>query len=336
MKIDEDLYFYSKDKPFSQILARGFACNRFAIDNDDEIWLIDAGTSPMGRVKKLFKQMRKDGLDPKKINKVIITHGHVDHINGFPAIQKGVEKLGGKCEMYIHEEDAHFVTSGDGDADFLQYMLDAAGKFAKETFQISPSLFSFASKYGMGKAPANVNPVCVKDGDIIRGSKYSVKIVHTPGHSEGHICPYLIEKKALFLGDLIDQYYDHKPPLNLPSSNFIKFKKSLEKVREIDIDLFCSAHGHDITRGIEYNRKYVDDTLKQLYFGYNRTIEILKAKQPAKLGDFSWKFPSSIWQLQEQRTLPFAIFKHLISLGVVKEENKRFSIIGEIPNPESL
>ena len=184
MKIDEDLYFYSKDKPFSQILARGFACNRFAIDNDDEIWLIDAGTSPMGRVKKLFKQMRKDGLDPKKINKVIITHGHVDHINGFPAIQKGVENWREMQEMYIHEE-THLDKRRWG-CDFLQYMLDVAGKFAKETFQISPSLFSFASNTGW-EAPANVNPVCVKDGDIIKGFKYSVKIVHTPGFRRAYL-----------------------------------------------------------------------------------------------------------------------------------------------------
>ena len=334
MKIEQDLYFYSKDQPFSYFFGRGFSCNRYAIDQGDEIWLIDAGTSAARRVKILLKQMKKDGLDPKKITKVFATHGHGDHVNGFPALSKEIEKLGGKCELYIHELDEHFVKGGDDD--FISYLKQAAGEYSFDLFPAPQFLLKIISRYSMGKAPEGLKPILLKDNDEIKGEKYTLRIYHTPGHSEGHICPYLKEKRALFLGDLIDQFFDHKPPVNLPSSDFVAFKKSLEKVRDIDIDIFCSAHGKDIPRGIENNRKYAEDVLKQLCFGYNRTIELLKQKKAIKISEFSGKFPKTIWQFQEQKTLPFAIFKYLKSIGVVDDKNKKFSLIGEVPSPETI
>ncbi len=334
MKIAEDLYFYSKDVPFSYFFGRGFSCNRYAIDQGDEIWMIDSGTSAVHRVKTLLKQIRKDGLDPKRISKVIATHGHGDHVNGFPALSKEIEKLGGKVELFIHELDSHFVVGGDDD--FVSYLKQAAGEYSFDLFPAPPFLLKILSKYSMGKAPKGLNPVTLKDNDILKGSRYSLHIYHTPGHSEGHICPYLIEKKALFLGDLIDQFFDHKPPVNLPSSDFMAFKKSLKRVQTIDIEIFCSAHGKDIPRGIDHNRKYVEDVLKQLYFGYNRTIELLAQKKEAKISYFSGKYPNTIWQFQEQKTLPFSVFKYLKSIGVIQDKDKKFSLIGKAPSPDTI
>ena len=127
MKICDDLYWYPLRKPIQTLLGRGATCNVFAINQGDEIWLIDAGTIRLGRFQRILKYMQQDGLDSKKITKIFITHAHGDHTTAIPYFQTKFH-----AEVYIHEADAPLLAGGE-DA-FWAFEVQAAGALKNSCF----------------------------------------------------------------------------------------------------------------------------------------------------------------------------------------------------------
>ncbi|MGN9164848.1 MBL fold metallo-hydrolase [Tissierellaceae bacterium HCP3S3_D8] len=77
------------------------------------------------------------------------------------------------------------------------------------------------------------------DGDIIDLGNRKVKIIHTPGHSPGHICFYERERKYLYTGDLVymgclDAFY--------PTTNPIHFMESVKRVKILPVQKILPGH----------------------------------------------------------------------------------------------
>lgn len=79
----------------------------------------------------------------------------------------------------------------------------------------------------------------LKDNDIIDIGNRKIRVIHTPGHSPGHICFYDIERKYLFTGDLV---YEGKLDIYYPTTNPIDFKNSINKIRQLNINKILPGH----------------------------------------------------------------------------------------------
>src|SRR4030042_4213844 len=98
IKLEKDLYAYLWQNPYEN------NCNTYVIKGEKTI-LIDPGHSR--HVEKLFHQMEEDGIDPKKVDVVIITHSHPDHFEGFELF------LAKQFNLQIHcTERRHLLESG--------------------------------------------------------------------------------------------------------------------------------------------------------------------------------------------------------------------------------
>jgi hydroxyacylglutathione hydrolase len=83
----------------------------------------------------------------------------------------------------------------------------------------------------------------LKDGEIIKIGQETLKVIHSPGHTEGSIC--LLAKNEIFVGDLIFAEGYGRTDLAGGSEEEIKdsFKK-LNKLLEKNKDLVCyPGHG---------------------------------------------------------------------------------------------
>lgn len=75
----------------------------YLLDTTEGIILIDVALQET--VYLLFESIRKVGFDPKKIKKVLISHGHVDHTGGLRSVQEYSD-----CEIWFPKDDAFFLT----------------------------------------------------------------------------------------------------------------------------------------------------------------------------------------------------------------------------------
>ena len=132
-------------------------------EKTNEGFIVDPG----GYNKVLTKEVRDNDVNIKYI---ILTHGHSDHICG------------------VNEHKAEFP-----DAKIVAYK-DEEAMLENPTLNQSP---------GFGVPYSTKADILVSDGDELKVGDVTLKFIHTPGHTEGGMCIYVKEAKALFSGDTL-------------------------------------------------------------------------------------------------------------------------------------
>ena len=90
MKLTENAYVVGGGR-FGFGISGVLDCHVYLIKSSSECALIDAGLGLIGDFDKILDNIRADGLDPKMIRKLIVTHYHCDHVG---AAQEARRRLG--------------------------------------------------------------------------------------------------------------------------------------------------------------------------------------------------------------------------------------------------
>jgi glyoxylase-like metal-dependent hydrolase (beta-lactamase superfamily II) len=174
--------------------------------NLGELILIDTGAG--WSVDKIFNNIKNLGFDCKNLNKILLTHCHIDHIGGVPEIRK---RFGPK--IYIHKLDAPPVETGD-------------------------PILTAATWYQATFPPTMVDVKFNLPEEILMIGGQKIVCLHTPGHTPGSICIYLDKdgKRILFGQDL------HGPLLEEFGSNLEDYGRSTKKLLDLNADILCEGH----------------------------------------------------------------------------------------------
>ena len=197
--------------------------NSYVVSND-EILLVDTGMpGKSGEIIDYIKNVLKQ--DPADIKTIVITHHHFDHTG---SLDKLKEITGAK--VAIHSADADYI-SGKKTQHGSLFMIPVV-MFMKIIYRSRPV-----------KAD-----IILEDGDEIG----DYRVIHTPGHTSGSICLYNPNSKVLFVGDNLmcsNNKIEGPRVLHEPEN----YKKSIEKLKNLDIDVILTGHGQAITA--EANKK---------------------------------------------------------------------------------
>ena len=129
--------------------------------------LIDTGFP--GQIEELRVAMDKVGVSFDKLKVMILTHQDIDHIGSLPEI---LQECGSNIKVYAHDLDKPYI---QGDLPLL-----------KDRHLENP--------------PKGKVDDTLKDGQEL--PYYGgIRVIHTPGHTPGHISLYLRQSKTLVAGD---------------------------------------------------------------------------------------------------------------------------------------
>ncbi|MBU1012555.1 MAG: MBL fold metallo-hydrolase [Bacteroidetes bacterium] len=157
-------------------------------------------------------------LSGLSLKAILLTHGHYDHIFNVEKLRRKY-----KTQVYIHPADKILVKH----AGFYSKIINGSEKIE------IPSLDFF-----------------INDADTLDFKFVRIKVIHTPGHTEGGVCFYF--DNNLFTGDVLMK--NHLGRTDLPGGNKDKIKNSLKRITEtfIDINIF-PGHSENTTLVSEKN-----------------------------------------------------------------------------------
>lgn len=158
------------------------AVNAFVLE-DNGLTLVDTGLP--GSTDKIFAALREAGKDPADIKNIILTHLHADHSGNAADIKRQTN-----ARVYAHRTDAQLLEQG----------------ISGRPLTLTPGLVNKLIYQFVIKGPITaVAPVAVEeqlsDGDVIP-LLGGIQVVHTPGHSAGHVALLLPSEGVLIAADL--------------------------------------------------------------------------------------------------------------------------------------
>jgi len=201
------------------------------IKDNNDIMLVDTGYP--GQLQKISEAIEKAGMHFQKINRIIITHHDLDHVGCLAGIAK---ELHGKVEVISHEIEKPYV-QGDVAPIKLAQMEARFGSLSEEMKSLYEGM-----KRGYLLSTVKVDTTVI-DGDEIPFFG-GIKIIHTPGHTHGHISLYMKRIRTLISGDTM--FFEGGKLVTPPS--FVNFndeqaKESLNKLIMLDIEKVICYHG---------------------------------------------------------------------------------------------
>jgi hydroxyacylglutathione hydrolase len=203
-----------------------------------DLSIVDAGLVGKGQYK--MGAIRKMGIDPSAIMRVIMTHTHLDHIGCLAEI---LGELPG-AELWVQTLEAEQLEQGD---ERTVHGIEMFRSMAEMQFGIKPGDFKFQVHRKL------------EGGENLDIGGMTWEVIHIPGHSMGGIALYNRPLKILIPGDVV--YADYAiGRFDLYGADASELKKSLYNLAELEVDILLPGHNR-IVEGLPDG--YILQTAKQ-------------------------------------------------------------------------
>jgi len=193
MKLQDGVYRYREKGVLD--------ANTYVIRGEQTV-LIDPGLG--NYLGLLLKEMQEDGIAPKEVDVIAITHLHPDHCDATAALK---DVSGAKVAVHSSQWE------------YRDMLLEAASRvlgIEAKKFKVD---FVFE--------------------DSLEHTE--LRILHTPGHSPESICFYAVDKKTLISGDLV--FDKGIGRTDLPFGNTEALINSINTISTLDTELLLPGHG---------------------------------------------------------------------------------------------
>ncbi len=200
-----------------------FVKTRIVMLDDKTAMVVDPG----GADEELIEYLQEKKVERLEI---LITHGHFDHVGGVPELFLKYPK----SSVWIHKGDGMYLGKGAKEAHI-------------ECFKaIKAERYIHALEYEFPDATHYYD-----EGDIVHG----LKVLHTPGHTEGSVCLWNEEEKVIFTGDTL--FYHNRGRTDLIGGDEETIIKSLKRLATLPEDtIVYPGHGSDTSIGEE--KKWIE------------------------------------------------------------------------------
>jgi glyoxylase-like metal-dependent hydrolase (beta-lactamase superfamily II) len=201
--------------------------------------LIDAGLYSMRTLHALAKSLRASGLKICSIEKVVVTHYHVDHISLLPLLYDMCS-----VDSYIGWGELNAVRDMNSIVGFFEKVFEffklngAPVEEVKSIIDSHPAV-RFKELYDAISSEIPIKPL--REGDTLLSG--ALKVVEVPGHSPGSIILVNESEKIAFVGDTllnditphVTAHLDYEDPLG-------DYIESLKKIESMKLRIAYPGH----------------------------------------------------------------------------------------------
>ena len=210
--------------------------NCYFIIDRGKAWLVDAGVRE--DPSKILKTMEMHQLTPDKLDAVIVTHTHSDHVKGLAHLKSYTG-----AAVIVHQDEADFLKDGHTP------IPAGTGPFSRFIVRIGRAA-SDASLAGYRSVTPDIT---INDRTDISSRGIPAYLLPTPGHTAGSIS-LIVEGTHAFVGDALFHLLPWKiyPPFANDQNTLIRSWKALLDTGCI---WFYPTHGNRISRKL-LERRY--------------------------------------------------------------------------------
>jgi glyoxylase-like metal-dependent hydrolase (beta-lactamase superfamily II) len=212
-------------------------CHVYLLDGGDEYALIDAGG---GRdLDGLVAQIEADGLDPRRLRHLWLTHAHGDHAAGAAGLRERFNP-----RVVASPLAARYIRDGDEQAISLEAARQAG---------IYPADFVFRA------CPVDAE---VSEGDTLHVGDLTLEVVETPGHASGHLSFVLRHNgtTSIFSGDTL--FFGGRVVLQATwDCSLQESIASIRKLAPLRIDGFFPGHQ---SFSLRHGHRHVEQALRSI------------------------------------------------------------------------
>ena len=239
--------------------------NCYALVDSNGVALVDPGLPGDESWAALQDRLRQAGIPLRRVHTTIVTHSHPDHYGGSHQLREETD-----TELLTHAAFTSIPAAEDANADIdldvLELSPDALVELWKGKLQDrgdtpwgtrrepppDEAIRLFIQTDIAGRAPRFRVPeptIRVADGDTVRLAGRDWFAVHTPGHTNDHLCLWDPTEGVLLSGDhvlpTITPHIAGSTDINDPLAAFFA---SLERVGAFEgVKVCLPAHGHPFT-----------------------------------------------------------------------------------------